>query len=638
MCGGCGKRFERKAALNAHFQICTKRKAICDISKSKTVKTIQEKPKNHTVKKTIPGKSNSPLNEKCKNVIEDDISNPNNHISNSPKTTLNEIESNNLPNKQEEILNSIEEIIGLPLNSKVNIRKMSVSSDDRDDPNEDKAESTQDVPCHENEENANTDLHEKELAPKNIDEQKAVETLKNKPPPHIVNVNNASTKSVNVQIPLNILENSHVRTISKSSIAEIIGLPSTSEEDAMIYFNDDQDFDIITIDYGDLEEANFVENNNFTDNANQLNSNCFDTQSKTNEHIDDNVKNELDHSYASNIEEKSSVQNHENEPNEFQNEYHGIYSCMKMEEETNDEDVVIYDEIKVEENVIIDENKYDISDICWNSDNFEHRNENTGTECNLGENFHIKNEPFLSESNLKDNYPQKNVDENSSSNTDLQKSALILKAAPFMDEEKLTCLSCLLNFKNLNNLHLHMSKHFKLYKFQCIKCNFMSVNKESGVHHAKTEHKTGEDIILHIPKWRRSHISVFNANIDFDGNNKVCETKITNSNISESKTTNENKYDVDLRKLIFNIILGPEDSAKMDINSIQNSQLNRPTRVRNKCLKADFIYDPVIKKKKNMVDANKDTTNSTTDKYGNGKFFSKKKKYKSENALNSLLK
>ncbi|RZB39332.1 uncharacterized protein BDFB_010233, partial [Asbolus verrucosus] len=39
MCGGCGKRFERKAALHSHSQMCTKRIAVCNTIKENNLKT-----------------------------------------------------------------------------------------------------------------------------------------------------------------------------------------------------------------------------------------------------------------------------------------------------------------------------------------------------------------------------------------------------------------------------------------------------------------------------------------------------------------------------------------------------------------------------------------------------------------------
>ncbi|KAK4883506.1 hypothetical protein RN001_006825 [Aquatica leii] len=42
ICGGCGRKFERKAALNSHSHFCTKRIALCNSIKENTVKRLQE--------------------------------------------------------------------------------------------------------------------------------------------------------------------------------------------------------------------------------------------------------------------------------------------------------------------------------------------------------------------------------------------------------------------------------------------------------------------------------------------------------------------------------------------------------------------------------------------------------------------
>jgi hypothetical protein len=50
MCGGCGKRFERKAALHSHSQMCTKRIAVCNTIKNKGKAETKPKEKVEKVK------------------------------------------------------------------------------------------------------------------------------------------------------------------------------------------------------------------------------------------------------------------------------------------------------------------------------------------------------------------------------------------------------------------------------------------------------------------------------------------------------------------------------------------------------------------------------------------------------------
>lgn len=59
MCGGCGKRFERKAALNCHSQTCLKRIAICNTIKEKNMKQALEEARNEKITKTIDCQSKS---------------------------------------------------------------------------------------------------------------------------------------------------------------------------------------------------------------------------------------------------------------------------------------------------------------------------------------------------------------------------------------------------------------------------------------------------------------------------------------------------------------------------------------------------------------------------------------------------
>lgn len=53
MCGGCGRRFERKAALHSHSQLCTKRIAVCNTIKENSSKIAQEEKQEAKVHKNI---------------------------------------------------------------------------------------------------------------------------------------------------------------------------------------------------------------------------------------------------------------------------------------------------------------------------------------------------------------------------------------------------------------------------------------------------------------------------------------------------------------------------------------------------------------------------------------------------------
>lgn len=53
MCGGCGRRFERKAALHSHSQLCTKRIAICNTIKGNSSKQALEEKQEAKINKTV---------------------------------------------------------------------------------------------------------------------------------------------------------------------------------------------------------------------------------------------------------------------------------------------------------------------------------------------------------------------------------------------------------------------------------------------------------------------------------------------------------------------------------------------------------------------------------------------------------
>lgn len=59
MCGGCGKRFERKAALHSHAAMCTKRIAVCNTikdnaKKKEESKDVKNKVTNNANKSSVP--------------------------------------------------------------------------------------------------------------------------------------------------------------------------------------------------------------------------------------------------------------------------------------------------------------------------------------------------------------------------------------------------------------------------------------------------------------------------------------------------------------------------------------------------------------------------------------------------------
>lgn len=58
-CGGCGRKFERKAALHSHSQFCSKRIAVCNSIKENSAKRVQSEEKQIT-DKTI--KTSRPVN------------------------------------------------------------------------------------------------------------------------------------------------------------------------------------------------------------------------------------------------------------------------------------------------------------------------------------------------------------------------------------------------------------------------------------------------------------------------------------------------------------------------------------------------------------------------------------------------
>ncbi|KAJ8919134.1 hypothetical protein NQ315_012119 [Exocentrus adspersus] len=82
----------------------------------------------------------------------------------------------------------------------------------------------------------------------------------------------------------------------------------------------------------------------------------------------------------------------------------------------------------------------------------------------------------------------------------------ISKASPFMDQNKHLCIPCQSTYPTLSKLLWHMSAHFSWFRFQCSRCSFISFNKLDCANHARKTHrikKTSiQSVVLPIPNWK----------------------------------------------------------------------------------------------------------------------------------------
>lgn len=89
---------------------------------------------------------------------------------------------------------------------------------------------------------------------------------------------------------------------------------------------------------------------------------------------------------------------------------------------------------------------------------------------------------------------------------DKQDLNFMAKASPHMDRARLTCKSCQSKHTSLSKLLWHMSAHFSWFRFQCSRCSFVSFGKSECAAHAKDAHEIRTDeissVVLPIPNWK----------------------------------------------------------------------------------------------------------------------------------------
>ncbi|XP_044757179.1 uncharacterized protein LOC123315521 [Coccinella septempunctata] len=131
-----------------------------------------------------------------------------------------------------------------------------------------------------------------------------------------------------------------------------------------------------------------------------------------------------------------------------------------------------------------------------------------------------------------------------------ENKAFVSKISPFIDKQNLTCSLCNNQFVSLSELLLHMSNHFSWYRFQCSKCLFMSFNKNDCEKHVRKDHKLPlnlvEGSVLPIPTWKASLISDNFMHLESLSNEKDdAETLGTDTKIDEDKSINYQTIEID---------------------------------------------------------------------------------------------
>lgn len=198
--------------------------------------------------------------------------------------------------------------------------------------------------------------------------------------------------------------------------------------------------------------------------------------------------------------------------------------------------------------------------------------------------------------------------------SDSPENSLREQCENYVDWDTLSCQSCSNSFETTEKLLEHMALHFNWLQYECMNCNFMCYDKNTckqHLCHANTETESPDKRILALPLWRTMSMSRPFTNItprsdrlddpieDDDSETDEEESTLT-CNANEIKT-----QDPSLRKMIMEVIFGPQDAAKepeMPPNS------TRPIRNRRsiRSVQKDFEYDmkqidPKVRKTKNKI-------------------------------------
>lgn len=602
MCGGCGVHFERKAALNAHFATCSKRKAVCDRKNTKNVQIICRIPLNKEdteASKDKQDKSNKTINTTSPNIcpVETDIPD-----------------------------NSFESMMDL---SGITTKSFALAKEKMDAPN----------------------ISIKTRSSKRFRHV-------NSKPKNFQNNNNADIKNGQISRICDKLskrlEERVVGTIRSDTIDTVRIDTKTSVQTGIARHSSEEGF---------IPEFTSTPNENEDNKPIEIDDDCNSSDVLSDLVINDNTSTKSDQSLNINFEhsyahikqmymgedDSSECEEDAQESVTLINQYLAESNNKTYEEEIisdgiNVQDSVIIDiddynnsiietEIKIEDNKIIDYNKKvryaDITHDIWNSDMLTSELDfpRETNESNLGEVCIL-----LLDSNLKSDDSDTDYDLSKDFSNNLQISEPTFLKCDLetnlikMLSLNLKCPSCDMGFSGLCTLLEHVKEHPKLVYYQCTQCFFISADKHLSKLHVNTQEEQSNHTVLPIPKWKvqdalNKVLKVIQThNIDHSYN------QVDDSNIdSIDGPSNLTQYveDLHLKEFIFNVILGPQESMKL-IKSVNNTNdsSTRPIRVRNKCLRSDFIYQPLVKKKKTLVNEEVTNNNSNCNKI---KFKIKKK-------------
>ncbi|GJQ73029.1 hypothetical protein Trydic_g1663 [Trypoxylus dichotomus] len=165
----------------------------------------------------------------------------------------------------------------------------------------------------------------------------------------------------------------------------------------------------------------------------------------------------------------------------------------------------------------------------------------------------------------------------------------------YVDWSNLSCKSCLLTFLSENELLEHMSLHFNWFRYECTNCNFMSYNNKACKNHIFADESIDNCIVV-LPLWKTIEMATsFNKISDLENSS----LEVTNSEHIINKTEPSITCDADkiktkdpcLRKMIMEVIFGSQESITSEPPT--SAVTTRPirNRISIRTIQKDFEFD-----------------------------------------------
>lgn len=464
MCGGCGKRFERKAALHSHSQMCLKRITICNTIKEKNMKQALEEARNQKITKANSyqpkgSERRKPilLRKKCsKPQLEPEDTTSDRPDENQENENKDESDKNQEIEKESEVDKNQE-----------NEGENEINSFDK------KSQDMEEVSCI-------------PVDPEETQSQELPETTCDD-----------SEKAIKVEAEQTASETESTQIVSN---IETLENAENGEQQGHVKFNNENEAESSNDENLQLEELSI--NDSHTLNGEEV---TLDPSMDFEPEYD---VLQMGNEYLSMF--RSSLS---------QADICDIIGVPLIKTETDDGEVKTEPDTEMEEQIraVSDNNISNSIAQLFQDDNswclsarLDADIETTIKEISLLHHYQLPPLNISAEKPLKRKRAsptEKKVKAKCTSD----KTSLECKAEKYVDMRKCLCLPCDVEFSSDCDLMEHMSQHFSWYCYQCSKCNYMCYSEDTCLEHVSKQHiidhSTVENAVLPVPNWKALKLS-----------------------------------------------------------------------------------------------------------------------------------